>query len=94
MLTLDLYISSDCSCRESALAIAKRVIKEVPGIKLILRSEQADEEWAQSHEVIVSPTFVLEGEICAIGEPSLEYLVKQLRDRLSGEGMSQNSDRP
>lgn len=83
MLTLDLYISPDCPCKKSALAMAKRALAEVPGIKLILRSKQADDDWVQSHGVIVSPTFVLEGEIFAIGEPSLEHLVQQLRDRSS-----------
>jgi len=81
MLTLELYISECCPSCSDAIVLAKKAIKVVSGVILIIRrSDQADQGRARSAGIIISPTFVLEGKVCAVGVPKLEHLIQQLRE--------------
>ncbi|MFQ5598525.1 MAG: hypothetical protein ACE5GK_10795 [Nitrospiria bacterium] len=75
MLTLELFILPGCASEQSAVALAKKAVAAVPGVKRILRRNPADRTWAQSRGIFISPTFVLEGEICIVGEPRLGNLI-------------------
>jgi len=41
MITLELFVFPGCPSKESALAMAKKAVGEVSGVKLILHSDQA-----------------------------------------------------
>ncbi|MFQ5779483.1 MAG: hypothetical protein ACE5HN_01695 [Nitrospiria bacterium] len=62
--------------------MAKKAVEEVPGVELVLRSDRTDQARAKALGIFISPTFVLGDKICLIGEPSLEQLIQQLRERL------------
>lgn len=81
MLTLELFISRCCPSCDDATTLAKKAVEEVPGVMLIIRqSDQEDQERARSVGIVISPTFVLEGKICGVGVPKLKHLTQQLRE--------------
>lgn len=69
------------------MAIAKKAVEEVPKVKLILQFGPAEQKRTKSLGIIISPTFVLEGEICIIGEPRLEHLISELKLGIRGINM-------
>ncbi|MFQ5589351.1 MAG: hypothetical protein ACE5F7_10985 [Nitrospiria bacterium] len=81
MLTLELFMLPDCPCKTSAIALAKKAVAAVSGVELVLRGEASDQDRASSLGILISPVFVLEGKIFAIGEPRLEQLTRGLRER-------------
>jgi len=80
MMALELFVSQCCPSCDEAIRLAKKAIKEVSGVNLIIRqSDQADRMRAQSLGIVASPTFVLEEKVIEVGVPKLANLVRQLR---------------
>src|SRR5579863_4412765 len=81
MVTLELFIAPHCISAPSAIAAAKEAVRQVPGARLIVRSDREDRARAKSLGVFIHPSFVLEGEVIAVGQPNLEKLIRAIRDK-------------
>jgi alkyl hydroperoxide reductase subunit AhpF len=76
MITLEIYISENCwSCEESV-----RIVEEVgplfPEVDFSLRTLHTSEV---PQEVFAVPTYVLEGKVVYLGNPTREQLVLKLQ---------------
>ena len=75
MTTLDIYIAENCwSCGE-AVRIVNEITPRFPEIQfslLDLKTHSAPEE------VFAVPTYVINGKVAFLGNPTLEQLVKKL----------------
>lgn len=75
MRTLQIYISDDCWSCEESLRIAEETrarFEHVDVVLLDLMSEQRPEV------VFAAPTYVLDGRVISLGNPSRERLWQQL----------------
>ncbi len=81
MIMLELFLTPHCVSAPSAIAVAKEAVKSVPDVELRIRSEK-DYARAKSLGVFIFPSFVLDDEFIAIGEPKLEWLIGVLREKL------------
>lgn len=80
MITLELFVSHRCISTLSAIALAEKGVRQVPGVNLIIRSDI--EPRARSLGLFTYPAFVLDGEILAVGEPKLEHFIQFLRQKV------------
>jgi predicted DsbA family dithiol-disulfide isomerase len=81
MVTLELFVTPDCISTQSAIDVAKEAVGKVPGSRLIVRSDRKERARAKSLGVFIYPSFVLEGEVFAVGQPKLERLVRAINDK-------------
>lgn len=77
MIILELFLSPHCVSAPSAIAVAEDAVRQVPGVKLVVRSDK--EARARLLGLFIYPVFVLEGEVLAVGEPRLEQLIQTLK---------------
>lgn len=80
MIILELFVTPHCVSAPSAIAVAKEAVKMVPDVELHIRSEK---EYARikSLGAFIFPSFVLDGEFIAVGEPRLEWLIGVLMEK-------------
>lgn len=81
MIILELFVTPHCVSAPSAIAVAKEAVKMVPDVELYIRSEK-DYARIKSLGLFIFPSFVLDGEFIAVGEPRLEWLIGALREKL------------
>jgi hypothetical protein len=75
MPKLDIYISADCwSCAESR-DLATAVSRQAPNVTVELRDINA---CSRPTNVFATPTYVLDGQIIFLGNPSLAELLAAL----------------
>lgn len=82
MIVLELFISPRCVSAPSALDLAEEAIRRVPRVDLIVRSDRQDRERARELEILIYPSFVLDGQLFSIGEPGLERLVQAMEEKV------------
>ena len=93
MVILELFLSPRCISASSAMALANEAIRQVPGVKMIIRSEKEDRARAKSLGIFIFPTFVLNDEIFAVGEPRLEHLIQELKDKMQQSNEEKRVDK-
>lgn len=75
MPKLDVYISDSCwSCEETPQIVAD-IRKQFPDIEIVLLDIDPA-EWPQ--EIFAVPTYVLDGKVISLGNPSRERLETKL----------------
>lgn len=75
MPKLDIYISDGCWACQEANHLAEAVSLRVPGATVELRDINAS---PRPEKVFATPTYVLDGRIIFLGNPSLEELLAAL----------------
>lgn len=76
MSRLDVYISDDCwSCGETRRLVA-RMRENFPQVDIVVFDLQGD-NWPQ--QVFAVPTYILDGKVISLGNPSEEMLQAKLR---------------
>lgn len=87
-IALDVYVSADCpTCRE-ARKIAGALRVEYPTVQVTVVEHQDNHDWPE--EVIGTPTYLLNGRLVALGNPTRERL-RALLDEHGGEGDSSSA---
>lgn len=82
MIMLELFLSPHCISAPSAIAVAMEAVKQVPGVRLVIRSDLEDRVRARSLGIFVYPAFVLGGEVFAVGEPEVEQLTQFIEQKI------------
>ncbi len=82
MLTLEVYLSSNCLSAPAAKTVAEQAVKKIEQVHLVFRDEEKDHDRAASIGLFIFPAFVIGTEILTIGLPSLEDLVLMLKNKL------------
>jgi len=77
MPKLDVYIEDTCwACAESRKIVAD-VVSKVPSVDIELRSLDDDR---RPNAVFATPTYVLDGRVIYMGNPTREELIQKLND--------------
>ncbi len=82
-MALEIYVEAACPGCDRALALAGNVARRYPGIvvEVIDITETAR---AVPDSVFAVPTYVLDGKVVSLGNPSEEELTAMIDDVLSG----------
>ncbi len=75
MIVLDIYISENCWSCEESLRIANEVAPLFPNVTLNLVDVQENDV---PEEVFAVPTYVLNGKVIYLGNPTREQLIEKL----------------
>lgn len=82
MLTLEVFLASDCLSAPAAKSVAKKALQCVERMELVFRDEAADAAQARALGLIVYPAFVIGAEVLTVGIPSLDQLVNMLKEKI------------
>ncbi len=77
MAELEVYIDKDCFACGRAEAIAREVDERFPAIRITVVN-RAVEDGPHAHLVIATPTYVLNGRIFKLGNPTVDELERAL----------------
>jgi len=80
MKLLELFLHPGCISEKSALALARELQSVWPALEVRIRSLPEASERAQALGVIVTPAFVLDGTIIAVGVPRKGWLAAKLQE--------------
>jgi len=80
MNLLEVFVHPGCMSEKSALALARELQAVCPALELKIWSFPEASQRAQALGVIVSPAFVLNGTIIAVGVPRKGWLVAKLQE--------------
>ena len=75
MIALDIYISENCWSCEEAVRIADEVAPLFPNVSISLLDLQTN---PAPEEVFAVPTYVLNGKVAYLGNPTREQLIEKL----------------
>ncbi len=81
MAVLELFLDTRCFSASRAIELAQCVVANTEGLRLFIRDRQAEGDRARFAGVFITPAFVLDGELCALGTPSLDSLVMKIKKR-------------
>ena len=85
MAELEVYIDQDCFACSRAEAIAREIGERFPAVRVTV-VDRAVEEGPHGHLVVATPTYVLNGRIFKLGNPSVAELERALS--VAGRGGS------
>lgn len=80
MNLLEVFVHPGCISEKSALALARELQAAWPALEVRIRSVPEASERAQTLGIIVTPAFVLNGTIIAVGVPRKGWLIAKLQE--------------
>ena len=85
MPILDVYVSSHCFGCDEALRLAQAAARRFPGLQVrVVDLERAPE--ARPDQLVAVPTYMLDSQVIALGNPLQRDLFRQIEDLLGAVG--------
>ncbi len=76
MSTLEIFVHGGCKSEPGALALANEIRLEFPSWRVIIHHCEGDR--ARTLGILITPAFVLNGALVAVGVPRKEWLIRIL----------------
>ncbi len=77
MATVEIFVHVGCKSEREALTLADAIRLEFPSWQVLIR--HCEEDRARTLGILIAPSFVLNGELVAVGVPRKEWLLCSLR---------------
>lgn len=77
MSTVEIFVHAGCKSEHNALALADEIRREFPSWQVLIRD--CEEDRARTLGILITPSFVVNGELVAVGVPRKEWLIRTLR---------------
>ncbi|WP_447974480.1 hypothetical protein [Nitrospira sp. Kam-Ns4a] len=76
MPLVEVFVHAGCKSERTALALADEIRREFPSWQVLIRD--CEEDRARVLGILIAPSFVLNGELIAVGIPRKEWLIRAL----------------
>jgi alkyl hydroperoxide reductase subunit AhpF len=84
-MALEIYVAIDCQTCARALELADAVARQYPGL-IVEVIDVSETEAAVPDAVFAVPTYVLDGRVVSLGNPSVDDLTEMIDSALTSLG--------
>ena len=82
---LEVFVHPGCRSERPALVLAEEIQREFPRCQVQICPVSANQDRISALDLVVLPAFVMNDKLLAVGVPSREWFVRQLRDYFQAE---------